>query len=171
MLAATSLLVGAALAGCGSDRVPPKTWAAHVCRALKPWSASIRKLTKQTQKQMASVTTPDQAKVTLVSLLDQEASVSGKARDRLLAAGVPDVDNGAKIAREFGAALASAQRSYARARDTIHKLSTANSETFYKGVTAAIDALNKQYDAGALDTSKVRSEPLQQAFDTVPECQ
>lgn len=171
ILAATSVLAGATMAGCGSDRVPPKAWAGHVCRALKPWSSTITKLTRQTQQQMSSVTTPDQAKVTLVNLLDQEATASGKARDRLLAAGVPDVDNGARIAHEFGNALANAQRSYATARDRISRLSTADSGTFYQGVTTAIDALNKQYKAGALDTSKVKSEQLQRAFDTVPECQ
>ena len=167
-LAAATLVL---LAGCGSSGVPPKTWAKRVCQALKPWTSTITTLTKQTQAQMAKVTTPDQAKVTLVNLLDEEASASAKARDKLLAAGTPDVDNGKDIAARFGAALASAEQSYATARDTIHKLSTENSEKFYDGVTKAINTLNTQYKAGALDTSKVRSEQLQQAFDTVPECQ
>ena len=167
-LAAATLLLSA---GCGSHGVPPKTWAGRVCTALKPWTSTITTLTTQTQTQMKSVTTPDQAKVTLVDLLDQEASASAKARDRLLAAGTPDVPNGADIAGQFRSALASAEKSYATARDSIRKLSTDDSETFYDGVTTAIDTLNKQYKAGALDTSKVRSEQLQQAFDTVPECQ
>lgn len=173
-LARTAVPVLAALvllAGCGSDGVPAKTWATHVCQALKPWTSTVSKLTRQTQREMQQVTTPDAAKVTLLNLLDSEAKATDKARDRLLAAGVPDVDDGKKIADEFTAALTSARDSYRTARDAIRKLPTTNAKSFYDGVSSAIDKLNSQYDAGALDTSKVRSEPLQQAFDEVPECQ
>lgn len=163
-------VLAAALAGCGSSGVPAKTWAKHVCQALRPWSATISDLTGRTQREMQQVTTPDAAKVSIVDLLDAEAKASDKARDRLLAAGTPDVDDGKKIAGEFSAALGSAGDAYATARDSIRKLPTTDANAFYRGVTAAIDKLNKQYDAGALDTSKVRSADLQQAFDEVPEC-
>ena len=33
-----------------------------------------------------------------------------------------------------------------------------------------MDTLNKEYDASALDTSRLDSEELKQAFDEVPEC-
>jgi len=35
---------------------------------------------------------------------------------------------------------------------------------------AAVDTLNKEYDASALDTSQLNSEELKRAFDEVPEC-
>lgn len=159
-----------ALSAC-SHGVPPETWAKKVCTALKPWTATIRDLTSRTQRQMEHVTTPDQAKVTLVGLLDQEARASGRARDRLLAAGVPDVDDGKRIADRFGAALDSARRSYATARDTIRKLPTTDAKAFYRGVTVAMDRLNSQYRAGSLDTSSISSPELQRAFDDVPQCQ
>lgn len=159
------------LAGCGSHGVPPDTWAKRVCQALTPWSSTVSRLTATTQSQMKKVKTPDQAKINLVGLLDEEATASRRARDKLLAAGVPDVDGGKKIANEFGDALASAQHSYTTARNRIRKLHTSDPKAFYRGVTRAIDALNKQYSAGALDTSKVHSRRLQKSFDTVPECQ
>jgi hypothetical protein len=158
-------------AGCGTDGVPAETWAKHVCQALKPWSSQISALTRQTQEQMATVTTPDQAKINIVDLLDSEARASATARDRLLAAGVPAVDNGKKIADQFAAALKSARDAYATARDSIRKLPTASAGVFYQGVTKVIDRLNQQYNDGALDTSKIHSEELQKAFDAVPECQ
>jgi len=169
--AAPVLAVLVLLAGCGSDGVPAKTWATHVCQALKPWSGTITKLTRQTQTQMQKVSTPDAAKVTLIDLLDSETKATDKARDRLLAAGVPDVDDGKKIADQFTDALTSARNSYRTARDAIRKLPTTDAKTFYHGVRDAIDTLNTQYDAGALDTTQVHSEPLQKAFDEVPQCQ
>ncbi len=166
----SAVLLGSGTAACSSSGVPPKTWAKHVCQVLKPWSATITDLTGRTQRDMAGVRTPDAAKVSIVGLLDAEAKASDKARDKLLAAGVPDVDDGKKIADEFSAALRSAGAAYGFARDSIRKLPTDHATTFYQGVTSAIDRLNRQYNAGALDTDKVRSTELQQAFDQVPEC-
>ena len=59
---------------------------------------------------------------------------------------------------------------YGRARDTIDGLGTDRPTAFYDGVRAAVETLNKEYDASALDTSKLNSEELKQAFDEVPEC-
>ncbi len=167
----TAGLLGSGTTACGSSDVEPKTWAKHVCQVLKPWSATITDLTSRTQREMAGVSTPDAAKVSIVGLLDAEAKASNRARDKLLAAGTPDVDNGRKIADEFSAALHSAGTAYGTARDSIRKLPTDHAKIFYQGVTSAIDRLNRQYNAGALDTDKVRSTELQQAFDQVSECQ
>ena len=38
------------------------------------------------------------------------------------------------------------------------------------GSRAAVETLNKEYDASALDTGKLSSDELKQAFDEVPEC-
>lgn len=168
-LAAVVVLV--TVAGCGDSTVDPKTWARDVCTALKPWSATITARTTQTQQQMASVTTAAQAKTSIVGLLDSEAKASEAARKKVVKAGIPDVKNGKQLAGQFAAALASARDAYTTARDSIKQLSTTNATTFYDGVSTAIDTLNKQYDAGKLDTSKVKSEDLQHAFDEVPQCQ
>jgi hypothetical protein len=168
-LAAAVVLV--AVAGCGDGAVDPKTWARDVCTALKPWSSTISELTARTQQQMASVTTAQQARTSIVGLLDSEAKASEAARKKVVKAGIPDVDHGKRVAGQFTAALASARDAYATARDSIKQLSTSNATSFYDGVSAAIDTMNKQYDAGKLDTSKVKSEDLQHAFDEVPQCQ
>ena len=49
-------------------------------------------------------------------------------------------------------------------------LGTGTPTEFYDGVRAAVETLNKEYDASALDTSKLNSEELKEAFDEVPEC-
>lgn len=159
------------VAGCGERTVDPKTWARDVCTALKPWSATISAQTTRTQQQMASVTSAAQAKTTIVGLLDNEAKASEAARKKVVKAGIPDVKNGKNIAGQFVAALASARDAYATARDGIKQLSTTNATSFYDGVSTAIDTMNTQYDAGKLDTGKVKSEDLQHAFDEVPQCQ
>ncbi len=168
-LAALAVLM--LVAGCGGSTVDPKTWAKHVCAALKPWSSTISELTAQTQTQMASVTTAEAAKTSIVGLLDSEAKASEAARKKVVKAGIPDVDHGTQVAGQFTAALASARDAYSTARYSIEQLSTSNATSFYDGVSTAIDTMNKQYDAGKLDTSKVKSEDLQHAFDEVPQCQ
>ncbi|WP_091668812.1 hypothetical protein [Micromonospora auratinigra] len=162
---ATLVLV---LAGCGGPS--PRAWASSVCQALTPWRAEIDKLTSSTQQQMTAQTTPAQAKENLVRLFAGAERASESARSRIEEAGVPETDHGAEISAGFRASLSKMRDAYGRARDTIDGLDTAQAGPFYDGVRAAVDTLNKEYDASSLDTSKLNSPELKQAFDEVPEC-
>ncbi|SBT50940.1 hypothetical protein GA0070611_4957 [Micromonospora auratinigra] len=165
MVLATLVLV---LAGCGGPS--PRAWASSVCQALTPWRAEIDKLTSSTQQQMTAQTTPAQAKENLVRLFAGAERASESARSRIEEAGVPETDHGAEISAGFRASLSKMRDAYGRARDTIDGLDTAQAGPFYDGVRAAVDTLNKEYDASSLDTSKLNSPELKQAFDEVPEC-
>ncbi|GGM12125.1 MULTISPECIES: hypothetical protein [Micromonospora] len=162
---ATLLLV----AGCASGP-SPRAWAASVCEALTPWRAEISKLTSSTQQQMTAKTTPPQAKENLVRLFAGAEQASETARRTVEEAGVPQADQGEQVAAGFLAALGKVRDAYGRARDTIDGLGTGEPAAFYDGVRAAVTKLNEEYDAGALDTSRLHSEELKQAFDEVPEC-
>ena len=59
---------------------------------------------------------------------------------------------------------------YGTARDAIRRLATDQAKTFYDGVTRRHRHAQPEYNASALDTNKLRSTELKQAFDEVPEC-
>lgn len=163
------LLLGLVLAACG-NRPAPAAWAASVCAALTPWRAEISSLTERTQRQMEAATTPAQAKENLVRLLEGAEAASEAARARVAAAGVPDVDNGEEISRSFVKSLTIARNAYHRARVAIEGAAVEDASTFYAGVEATMNTLNEEYASSALDTTKVHSVELRQAFDEVPEC-
>ncbi|MEV5822965.1 hypothetical protein ABUL04_27545 [Micromonospora harpali] len=158
-----------ALAACGGGP-SPRAWAASVCEALTPWRAEINKLTSSTQQQMTAQTTPAQAKENLVRLFAGAEDASETARRKIDQAGVPETENGEEISARFQASLGKVRDAYGRARDTIDGLGTGEATAFYDGVRTAVETLNKEYDASALDTSRLDSEELRQAFDEVPEC-
>ncbi|SCG59205.1 hypothetical protein [Micromonospora humi] len=164
VLATLALVV----AGCGGPS--PRAWAASVCQALSPWRAEISKLTSSTQQQMTAQTTPAQAKENLVRLFAGAEEASETARRKVEEAGVPEVERGTEVSAGFQGSLGKMRDAYGRARTTIDGLDTAQAGPFYDGVRAAVDTLNKEYDASALDTSKLDSPELKQAFDEVPEC-
>lgn len=157
------------LAGCGGGP-SPRAWAASVCGALTPWRSEINKLTSSTDEQMTAQTTPAQAKENLVRLFDGAERASEAARRKVEKAGVPEADNGEAISAGFRSSLGKMRDAYGRARDTIDGLGTGEPAAFYDGVRAAVATLNTEYDASALDTSKLNSEELKKAFDEVPEC-
>lgn len=165
VLCTLAILVGACGSGPG-----PRTWAASVCEALAPWRAAIGNLATSSKQQMTAMTTPAQAKENLVRLLAGAEEASEKARKAVQKAGVPDVDQGDAVARGFLASLSAVRDAYGKARKSIEGLSTAQPAAFYNGVKAAVDTLNQEYDASALDTSRLDSPDLKQAFDEVPEC-
>ncbi|GAA1845643.1 hypothetical protein GCM10009687_09320 [Asanoa iriomotensis] len=166
VLAAVLLML--ALAGCGHDRPAPQIWAADVCDALSPWRDQIDSLASGTEQQMTAKTTPAQAKENLVRLLGGAEQASEDARALVERAGVPDVDQGAAVAGGFVGSLAGVRDAYGKAKREIEGLETG--PAFYDGVAATVETLNKEYDASALDTSKLNSPELARAFDEVPEC-
>lgn len=168
------LLVGCVTlvtAGCAEGGVEPGVWAGRVCQALGPWTEQIGTLTEDAQQQMSEAESPKQAKQAIVGLLRGAEQASQDARDGVVAAGVPAVDNGEKIAQKFRAALRGARDSYRKARRAIDKLKVDDVEEFYDGTVEVMDTLNKNYRGSSLDTENLSSEELQQAFDESPDCQ
>jgi predicted lipid-binding transport protein (Tim44 family) len=154
----------------GGSGLPPTTWAKSVCTALSPWRTRINTLTDSAQVQLTSATTPAQAKQNLVGLLSGAETASETARRQIAEAGTPDVDRGAEIAARFVASLQAARDAYAHAHGTVAGLDAGNPSAFYAAVAAAFEKLQQEYAASALDTDKLSSAPLREAFNEVPEC-
>lgn len=167
LLLVVSLL--AALGACSSDHAP-RAWATAVCKVLAPWRTEIESLTTRTQQQMSAATTPAQAKENLVRLFGGAEEASDEARAGVEKAGVPDVEQGEEIAKSFTASLAGVRDAYGKARQNIEGLQTGVSKDFYAHVTTVVDTLNSDYAASELDTSKLSSVELKEAFDEVSEC-
>jgi hypothetical protein len=166
VLLATLVLV---LGACGGGPTP-QAWAAAVCDALAPWRAEISNLTSSTQQQMTAQTTPAQAQENLVRLLGGAEQASETARKKVADAGVPDAKQGEAVARGFVTSLGAVRDAYGRAMKSIAALDTGQAAPFYAAVRSVVDTLTKEYDASGLDTSKLDSPELKQAFDEVPEC-
>lgn len=162
---ALALLLGACAGG-----PTPQVWAASVCQALGPWRAEISNLTSSTQQQMTAKTTPAQAKENLVRLLGGAEAASEKARSQVKEAGVPDVDDGDRVAGGFIDSLTAVRDAYGKAKQGIEQLDSGNADPFYDGVETVMNTLNAEYNRSALDTSSLDSPELKKAFDEVPEC-
>jgi hypothetical protein len=163
------LALAVPLGGCSSGP-GPRVWAASVCTALAPWRTEIGTLATRTQQQMTAATTPAQAKENLMRLFGGAEAASERARAGVQKAGVPDVEHGAQVAQSFTASLSAMRDAYGRARNGVQSLATAPTKTFYTQVTAVVDRLNADYQRSELDTSKLDSKELKDAFDEVPEC-
>jgi hypothetical protein len=145
-------------------------WAASVCTVLGPWRSEIGTLATRTQQQMTAATTPGQAKENLMRLFGGAQEASEKARAGVEKAGVPDADNGKQVAESFISSLSAMRDAYGRAKTGIEAVAIAPAKSFYTQVGVVVDTLQKEYSASELDTSKLNSEELSQAFDEVPEC-
>ncbi|GAA4596277.1 hypothetical protein BJY16_001959 [Actinoplanes octamycinicus] len=164
-----SLVLVVWLAGCSSGH-GAQAWAASVCTVLAPWRSEIGTLTTRTQQQMTTRTTPGQAKENLARLFDGARAASEEARAGVERAGVPDVSGGDKIAAAFVGSLTGMRDAYGTAHDGIEALDTGTS-TFYDQVADVVERLDAEYAKSGLDTSKLDSVELRQAFESLPECQ
>jgi hypothetical protein len=169
LLIVVTLLAGVSLAAC-AQTAGPRTWAAKVCTALAPWRAEIGTLTDRTSEQMTAETTPAQAKENLMRLFGGAETASERARAGVERAGIPDVDNGEQVATSFMASLSGMRDAYARARTGIEGLATSPQKAFYDQVTVVVQKLQQEYSQSELDTGKLSSVELKQAFDDAPEC-
>ncbi|MEU8821427.1 hypothetical protein [Actinoplanes sp. NPDC048796] len=169
VLLALLALVTPSLVAC-SGAHSARAWATSVCTTLEPWRSEIGSLATRTQQQMETATTPNQAKENLSRLFAGAEDASERARAGVQKAGVPDVDDGQKIADGFLGSLSAMRDAYAKAKGGIQGLPTAPAETFYQQVTQVVSQLQSDYQASGLDTSKLNSQELQAAFDEVPEC-
>jgi hypothetical protein len=169
-LAPLAALAAVLLVAACSSGPPPRVWAASVCSALTPWRAELQSLTTKAQEQANAAPNSAQAKENLVRLFDGAQKSTEAARAKVEAAGVPDVENGAKIAHNFIATLTAVRDAYGHAKDGVNALTAGDTHTFSDGVAAVLTTLNTEYAKSAIDVSQLDSVELRKAFDEAPEC-
>jgi hypothetical protein len=168
-LGALTALAVLLLSGCAGGP-PPRVWAASVCSALSPWRAELDSLTTKAQEQANAAPNSAQAKDNLIRLFDGAQKSTEAARAKVVAAGVPAVDDGDQIATSFLTTLAAVRDAYGHAKDGVSGLRVDDPKTFSDGVASVLSTLNSEYAKSAVDLTNLDSVELKKAFDEVPEC-
>lgn len=164
------LVLGLVAACGGDDAVPPETWAKSVCKAVKPWSAEIGRLQSATRQKITARSDIGQTKTELITLFGGMAQATDTALAKVREAGVPDVDDGRKIADQFVSALTAARDSFVKGKNAVAALPTDDQKVFYDGVLAAGDAMSQENAKAGQAFSDISSPELDKAFEEVPEC-
>lgn len=162
------LVCGLVLIGCGTTDPDAKTWATKVCTALEPWKTEIDELTDEANTALNPDSTPSQAKKDLLTLLSGAAEATETARAAIAEAGVPDVDDGRRLAKRFTDSLSATRDAYRTAHDGIAELDAAD-DGFYDSVAKVMQRLSKDYDA-VPQVAKLDSDELRDAFASVKQC-
>ncbi len=168
LLVALTLLTGAV--ACGEKKVPAKTWAKDVCGTVRPWARGIQTSVASTRSATGPRTSPATAKLRLQRVFRDAVKSSDKAIKGIDKAGVPDVKDGDKIAKDFRSALVGARAAFAKAEKATGKADTTDRKAFDRDVGRIGAALSKDYEAAAKAINVTRSAELKRAFDQAPQC-
>ncbi|HEV2088581.1 MAG TPA: hypothetical protein VGR21_09740 [Cryptosporangiaceae bacterium] len=165
-------MAGALGAACGGpETVTPEQWARSVCQAIKPWSAEIARLQQAAQTKITAKSDAAQTKTELIRLFGGMAQSTDVALGKVREAGVPDVESGEEVARQFVQALTAAKRSFATGKDAVAALPTDDPKVFYDGVVQAGAAMSRENANAGKAFTEISAPELDKAFDEVPECQ
>lgn len=169
VLLAVALLGGTA--GCGGEKkVSAQAWAKSICGTVRPWAQSIQTSVASTKNSTAANTDPGTAKAQLQKVFGDAAKSTDDAIKGVDKAGVPDVKNGSKIAKEFRAALVAARDAFSKAAKAVGKVSTADKQAFDTKVGQIGAQLGKDYNAAGQKISVTQSAELKKVFDKTPQC-
>ena len=178
--AALAIALLALTVACGQDSthapviqvktVPAQQWAKDVCTAVRPWARNIQTAVSNTQKTLGASTSPQVVKPQLTQLFFGAAKATDTAIAGVDKAGVPDVANGTKIARDFRAALVGARDAFAAAERSVQALETSDKAKFDAAVAKIGTQLRTDYAKAGKNIEKATSEELTTAFQAEPAC-
>ncbi|MGB9376233.1 MAG: hypothetical protein WCB04_01845, partial [Mycobacteriales bacterium] len=157
--------------GGSGSKVSATTWAKNVCTAIRPWAGQIQTAVTDVQSTLAESSDPKVVKPQLTELFSGAATSTDKTIAKVDAAGVPDVSNGTKIAKDFRAALVSARDAFATANTSVAALDTADKKKFDAAVSRVGTKLNQDNAKAGNNIHKATSAELTAAFDKEPACQ
>lgn len=176
--AAFAILLLALLAACGGqggsttkDRVPAAAWAKDVCTTVRPWAGKIQTAVTNTQTTLGKSSEPKVVKPQLTQLFFGAAKATDTAIAGIDKAGVPEVDNGEQIAKDFRAALVSARNAFAAAQTSVQGLDTSDKKKFDAAVSQVGTKLKQDYAKAGKNIQKATSDELTKAFEKEPTCQ
>ena len=176
---AAAIVVIAIAAACGSDepaaapetkKVSAQVWAKDVCETVRPWAGTIQTAVTNTQKTLSKSSQPKVVKPQLTQLFFGAANSTDTAIAGVTDAGVPDVDNGEKIAKDFRSALVSARDAFAAAQKSVQALDTKDKAKFDAAVSKVGTKLKQDYAKAGKNIEKATSQQLTQAFEKEPAC-
>jgi hypothetical protein len=169
------LAVGAAaiLAGCGSGgggrTVAAARYATALCRAIGPFERDLA--SGAGALQAATMRSPRSGRHVLVSFLAKVGSDTGSAASRLRAVGVPEIRDGARVARDFAALFARLHSALEAALRNARTLPTTTASAFRAAATRLGERVRLTMgDVAAGDVRTLRNPELAAAARRSPAC-
>jgi len=178
--AALAIVLVALLSACGQDdsggsaTKPPvsaSVWTKDVCMTVRPWAGKIRTAVTNTETTLGKSSEPKVVKPQLTQLFAGAVKSTDKAIADVDKAGVPDVDNGEQIAKNFRAALVSARNAFAAAQKSVQGLDTSDKKKFDAAVSQVGTKLKQDYAKAGKTIETATSAELTKAFEKEPACQ
>jgi hypothetical protein len=154
----------------GPARVKPVAWAKSACGTLRPWAQGIQTAVTNAQSSFGKSADPVVVKPQLDKLFGDAATSTGAAITAIDKAGIPDVKNGERIAKDFRTALVGARDAFAKAQKAVAALNPADKAKFAPAVSKIGSQLGADYGAAGKQLTSAPSTELKAAFDKTPEC-
>jgi hypothetical protein len=168
-----------ALAGCGGDgslgggdAVPAEDWIEEFCAAGVEWHAELEASTGDFQAEAASGLSGLQE--ALARYLDRSAELTDEAVARIEGAGVPDVEEGERIAADFTELIADVGTLFEDAAADVREADTSDERQFVTQVTEIAGRIETTADEVAADFTELAESydvpELERAFGESESC-
>jgi hypothetical protein len=136
LIAATAVLLAACGGGKGGDKVAAGDYARDVCTAFTDWRDAIQKHQTELKNGLEPGITPAEGKKALAGFLGNVVDRSDALVKDVEDAGVPDAENGQKVADALQGAAKQARDKLAEAEGNVKDLPTGSRQAFDKAANA-----------------------------------
>jgi len=173
VIACAALSVALGAGSCGNlpgAKAEPKAWAKDVCGAIVPWSTDMTKTLGDFQDDIDENADPAKVKADLDKALGASVTSTDKAIKGVDDAGVPDVSNGEKVAKDFRGSLVETKSAFEKARKGVQALATGDKPAFFEKLAGVMTQLGKDVSRSGKKLDKISSPELDKAFDSEPAC-
>lgn len=172
VLAALAMVL--VLASCGGigggGKVSAAKWSKDVCGTIKPWTDDIKTSMGSFQSAVDPSADPATVKTKLTKSLGDAVTATDKALKGVGDAGTPDVKDGAKIVKDFKAALKAARDAFAKAKKGIEAISTSDKSKFLTDLSRVATAMGTDVQGAGKKVDALKSTELKKAFDKEKSC-
>ena len=175
-LVAAALATGLTLSACGGDDddggdgQSADEYAKSICTAASDWVEALQKESQDLSKDLGANASPAEGKKALQVFLRDSVSATDTFGKDIEAAGVPDADEGDKLADELSSAADEAKGVLKTAEEQANQLPTNDVAAFTREAgelgTTTQRALSEVGDA----VENVESDELNKAFDEEQSC-
>jgi hypothetical protein len=163
------LIAGSVACGDGGDAVSAREYATDVCGAVKQYTDSITERVSEIQSNAPE--NPEEGKEVLTTFMDNMISDTDTLIGRVEDAGVPDVEDGERIADEVLSALRQVQSILEDARSQIEDLPTDDPQAFAEGTAEIGTSLQESGQEVQSGLSELQSAELEEVSRDIEACQ
>lgn len=163
------VLIGG-LVACGSGGVEPEVWTRNVCESLIDRRLEIQGQTSTTTQRRPDTKSTGEYRALLVTMLSGQEKATEVARQHVIDAGIPDVEDGEQVAGQLVASLTTARDAYATARVDVERMQVERIGDFYTELDARMEKLRADVAGAEFDPAALKAKELRDGFTAVPAC-